>query len=188
MESTFLDELLEMAEQKELMQTEAYYDLLLAEIKKMRMQIEYNFNEAEKEVKIINKFVLKKNTVLDERIKTIERKLEMFIREKDVKSISLANGTLKMHKKQDRIEIIDMETFLKYASKELLDFVPESYKASITKIKQWIKFKPVPKGVTVVQGKPEFSYTLNNGKEEEDVQDEEIGTESKRKEDLRIAV
>ena len=175
MEMNFLDELLGMAEQKELMQTEAYYDLLLAEIKKMQLQVEHNFSEAEKEIEIINKFVLKKNSMLDERIKFLERKLETFIRERDVKSISLANGTLKFHKKQDRIEISDMDLFLKHAKKDLLEVIPEQLKPSITKIKQWIKSRPVPKGVPVTIGQREFSYALNNEKEEEDATEKETG-------------
>ncbi|MCX6173995.1 MAG: host-nuclease inhibitor Gam family protein [Ignavibacteriales bacterium] len=173
MADNFLDELLEMAEQKELAQTDAYYDLLLSEIKKMKDKIELNFHESEKEIDIINKFVLKKNSILDERIKFLEKKLESFIRERDVKSISLANGTLKMHKKQDKIEITDMDLFLKLAKKELLDVIPEQLKPSLTKIKQWIKSKPVPKGVTIIEGQPEFSYTLSN--EEEDGREKETG-------------
>ncbi|MFA7420553.1 MAG: host-nuclease inhibitor Gam family protein [Melioribacteraceae bacterium] len=174
MELNFLDELLKMAEQKEISQTEAYYDLLLAEIKKMQMQIEHNFSEAEKEIDIINRFVLKKNTVLDERIRFVERKLESYIRERGEKSITLCNGTLKMHKKQDKVEITDMDLFLKHAKKDLLETVPEQLKPSLTKIKQYIKSRPVPKGVTVTIGQVEFSYSLNN-KEEENGNKEETG-------------
>lgn len=185
-EKSFLDELIEMAEEKELMQTEAYYDLLLLEIKKINDKIESNFKTAEQEAVLINQWAINKNTTLNERKLFVEKKLESYLRERGEKSISLCNGTLKMHKKQDKIEITDMDLFLKHAHKELLDIVPETVKASVAKIKQWIKSKPVPKGVTVVIGKPEFSYKLNDGKE--NVEDEEIGIESERKESLRVAV
>lgn len=182
----FLDELLLEAENKEIEQTEAFFDLVLLEIKKLNDKIESNFRTAEQEAELINQWALKKNTVLNERKLFLEKKLEAYIREKGEKSISLCNGTLKMHKKQDRVEITDMELFLKHANKELLDIIPETVKASVAKIKQWIKSKPVPKGVTIIQGKPEFSYTLNNGKE--NGEDEEIGVESERKENIRVEV
>lgn len=166
MEDNFLEELLKEAEEKEGLRSEAYLDLLLIEIGKIKNQIAYNFSEAEKEIEIINRFVLKKNSVLDEKIKFIEKKLESFIRERNVKTITLPNGELKMHKKPDKVEIYDMEVFLKHATKDLLEVIPEQYKPSIAKIKQWLKFKPVPKGVTIIEGKPEFSYLLNNEKEE----------------------
>ncbi len=186
MEVNFLDELLLEAENKEIAQTEAFYDLILLEIKRINEKIEGNFKTAEQEAALINKWAINRNTVLNERKLFLEKKLESFIHERGEKSISLCNGTLKMHKKQDKVEITNMELFLKHAHKDMLEVIPETVKASITKIKQWIKSKPVPKGVTVVLGKPEFSYKLNDGKE--NVEDEEIGIESERKENLRAAV
>lgn len=185
MEINFLDELLLEAENKEVAQTDAFNDLILLEIRRINEKIESNFKTAEQEVALINQWAINKNTTLNERKLFLEKKLESYIRERGEKSISLCNGTLKMHKKQDRIEI-NNEIFLKHAHKDLLDIVPETVKASVTKIKQWMKSKPVPKGVTVIPGKPEFSYKLNDGKE--NVEDEEIGIESERKESLRVAV
>ena len=183
MEMNFLDELLLEAENKEMAQTEAFYDLMLLEIRGINDKIEGNFRTAEQEIAIINQWAINKNAALTEKKLFLEKKLESFIRERKAKSISLANGTLKMHKKQDKVEITDMELFLKHAHKDMLDVVPETVKASITKIKQWMKSKPVPKGVTLIEGKPEFSYTINNGKE-----NEEIGIESEREEGFRVAV
>ena len=42
----FLDELLQEAEIKEDEQTEAYFDLLLLQIKQLTKQIEYNFSQS----------------------------------------------------------------------------------------------------------------------------------------------
>ena len=53
-DENFLEELLMEAEEKEDQQTEAYYDLILLQIKKMNRQIAVNFSEAEKECRIIN--------------------------------------------------------------------------------------------------------------------------------------
>ncbi len=174
-EKTFLDELLEEAEKNEEIKTEAFFDLVLLEIQQLKQKIEFNFSEAEKEIEIINQWALRKNSLLDGKIKLLEFKLASFIKEKNVKSISLPHGTLKMHKKQDRIEITDLELFLKHASKDILDVVPEQTKPSIAKIKQYIKSRGIPKGVTLIIGVPSFSYSLNEEMEEINEQEEATG-------------
>jgi len=185
-DKTFLDELLEEAESKEAYQTEAYYDLILLQIKNLQDQIANNFSEAEKEVQHINNWVLHRNMVLDERCKMLERKLEAFIRERQVKTIELPNGTLKMHRKQNKIEIEDLELFLKHARPEVLTIVPEQVKPDLSKLKAFIKTRPVPEGVKVIEGREEFSYKLR--KEVEDGREEETGSETEPASNFRNAV
>lgn len=189
MEVNFLDELLEQAELKEEEQTEAYFDLLLLQIKQLTKQIEYNFSQSEKECSMINSFVLHKNAQLQEKIRWIELKLQSFILEKKEKTIALPNGTLKMHKKADRVEIENLDLFLKKAKPEMLTVVPESYKPDMNKIKAYIKSKPVPPGIKVTEGKEEFTYKLreseaenNNGREKE------TGTRVEQNNELRAFV
>ena len=43
----FLEELIKEAENNEIKQTMAYYDLLMLELQKLQTEIENNFNEAE---------------------------------------------------------------------------------------------------------------------------------------------
>src|SRR5674476_416749 len=174
-EVNFLDELLQEAESKEMYQTEAYYDLILLNIKNLQGQIANNFAEAEKEINLINNWTLSRNSVLNERAQVLERKLEAFIREQKVKTIELPNGTLKMHKKPDKIEIEDLGLFLKHARPEVLTIIPEQVKPDLGKIKAFIKRKPVPEGIKIIEGKEEFSYKLR--KEVEDGT-EEIGSET----------
>jgi len=183
---TFLDELLEEAESREEYQSEAYYDLVLLQIRNLQGQIASNFSEAEKEVQHINNWVLNRNMVLDERCKMLERKLEAFIREKQVKTILLPNGTLKMHKKSDKIVIDDLELFLKHARPEVLTIIPETVKPDLSKIKAFIKSRPVPAGVIVIPGSEEFSYKLSN--EVENEREEEAGTTAKPASKFRTAV
>jgi len=186
-EKTFLDELLEEAESKEEYQTEAYYDLILLQIKNLQEQIANNFSEAEKEINIINNWTLSRNTVLNERSQVLERKLEAFIREKKVKTILLPNGALKLHKKADKIEIDNLELFLKHARPEVLTIIPEQVKPDLNKIKSFIKTRPVPAGIKVIEGKEEFSYKLRqeveNGREET-----EVGTSTQSAGGLRAVI
>ena len=173
----FLDELLEEVDLKEEQQTEAYYDLLLLSVKKFTSQIENNFNEAEKECTLIKNFVLNKNQQIQEKIRFIELKLQAFIKEKHEKTIDLPNGTLKMHKKPDKVEIEDLDLFLKNAKPEMLTVIPEQVKPDMNKIKAHIKVKPVPPGVRVIEGKEEFSYKLKGGEEDGRTQEAGAGTE-----------
>lgn len=170
MEMNFLEELLLEVEQKEVERDEAYFDLLLLQIKQINNQISYNFSQAEKECSMINNFVLQKNAQLQEKVRWLELKLEGFIRERGVKSIPLTNGTLKMHKKPDRVEVEDIDLFLKNARKELVTVIPAQLKPNLAAVKNFIKTRPTPPGVIVVEGQVEFSYSLN--KEEENAGEE----------------
>ena len=161
----FIEDILRESEEKEIQWTEANYDLMLLAIKKYQSEIEHNFQEAEKECTMIQNFVLSKNAQIQERIKWLEMKLESYIREREEKTISLCNGTLKMHKKPDRIEVEDLELFLKNARKEWLTVIPEQLKPNLLAIKNHIKTRPTPKGVKVIEGEIEFSYKLNNEEE-----------------------
>ncbi|MFA5142530.1 MAG: host-nuclease inhibitor Gam family protein [Candidatus Woesearchaeota archaeon] len=170
----FLDELLAEVELKEEAQTEAYFDLLLLQIQQLENQIKHNFTEAEKECSMINDFIMHKNVVLQEKVKWLEIKLEAFIRERKEKTIDLAHGTLKYHKKPNKVEITDMEMFLANAKPELLSIIPEQVKPDINKIKAFIKQRVIPKGVTVTEGKEEFTYKLKE-KEKENEREKETG-------------
>lgn len=188
LEVNFLDELLQEVELKEQEQTEAYFDLLLLQIKQLQNQITYNFSQSEKECSMINSFVLHKNAQLQERIKWFELKLQSFILDKKEKTIALPNGTLKMYKKPDRVEIEDLDLFLKKAKPEMLTIIPEQVKPDLNKIKNYIKTKPVPPGIKVIEGKEEFSYKLREESEEENGRTKETGVRAEQNSKLRTAV
>jgi len=184
-EKNFLDELLEEAEAKEDKQTEAYYDLVLLQIKTLTQQIEKNFSEAEKECEIINNWALTRNTMLTERVRLLELKIKTFILETKEKTIDLPNGILKMHKKPDKVEITDIELFLKNAKPNMLTIIPETVKPDMNKIKAFIKTRPVPLGVTVTEGKEEFTYKL---KGQNNAREEETGARAEQESQLRAVV
>lgn len=181
----FLDELLAEAEAKEQQLNYATVDLMLIELKKLKGEIEFNFEESARERQIIKDWALKKNSKLMERCEWIERKLEAFIVEEDKKTVDLPNGVLKYHKKPDRVEIVDMDSFLKSADKSMFTAIPETTKPSLERIKDFInRTGKVPPGVEKIQGQQEFSYKLKeteNGKKE-------IGVGDQPTNNLRIAL
>ena len=159
-----MEELLLEAEQMEETQRQAHYDLVLLEIGKLEKQIADNFEEADKEVRIIKQWALNKNSTLQDKINFYERKLEAYILEIGAKTIDMPHGILKYHKKQDRVEISDMELFLKNARPEMLSTIPEQLKPDLNKIKAFIKQKGrIPNGVKLIEGQDEFSYKINKG-------------------------
>jgi len=169
----FIESMIEEAEEKEEKQLESYYDLLLSEIHKLQKEITENFKIAEKETGIINDWVMRKNVPLQEKIERAEKKLELFIIEKELKTIDLAHGTLKLRKKPDKVEITDMDLFLQNANAEMITIIPEQIKPDLSKIKAYLKgHYQIPLGIRVVEGKEEFSYKL---KTEEPIGTEEVG-------------
>ena len=184
-ESSFMDDMLKEAEEKEELQTEAYYDLVLLEIKNLNAQIEKNFSEAEKECEIIKNWALARNNQLNDKVKFLELKLEAFIKERKEKTIDLPNGTLKFHKKQDKVEIEDLDLFLKNAKPELVTIVPEQIKPNLVKIKSYIARRPIPPGVKVTEGKEEFTYKIKGA---EDSRKKETGAGAEQENVLRVVV
>ena len=184
-ENNFLDDLLEEAEQKEELLTESYYDLVLLQIKNLNGQIEKNFSEAEKECEIIKNWALLRNNQINDKVKFLELKLEAFIKERKEKTIDLPNGTLKFHKKQDKVEIEDIDLFLRNAKPELVTVIPEQIKPNLAKIKSYINRRPVPPGVKVTEGKEEFTYKIKGAK---DGREKETGAGTEQENVLRVVV
>lgn len=160
-EVSFIDELLQEAESKEKQLTLAHYDLIIAEVSKLSNQIEEVFREAEQEVQIINDWAMNKNAKTQERINFLKQKLEKFIRDQDKKTIDLPNGTLKIRKKPDKVEVKDLDLFLQHANKDMITVVPESIKPNLSGIKSVIKMSGrVPEGVELIEGQEDFSLKL----------------------------
>ena len=155
---SFIDDILQEAEAQESKDLYAHHDLIIMEAVQLEREIEENFSIADKEIEIIKKWALEQNSKLQEKLNFLKLKLEKFIRDEKLKTIDLPHGTLKLHKKPDKVEISDMEQFLATARPEMMNVVPEQIKPDLTKIKAWIKLHGhTPEGVNVIEGKEEFS-------------------------------
>ncbi|MFN3873985.1 MAG: host-nuclease inhibitor Gam family protein [Ignavibacterium sp.] len=167
-EQSFIEELLKEAEEKELQMTKSLVDLLLIEIGKLNEQIKSIQSEAEEEINIINQWAQRKVSKLIDKISFFEARLERFIRDQEVKTIELPNGTLKVRKSPDKVEIADTQLFMNNATPELLRVIPESVKPDLNKIKSFIRLKgTVPPGVKYEEGKEQFTYKLTNKGEQQ---------------------
>ncbi len=160
-EQSFIEELLLEAEVKEVKLEEAHADLVLIEIRKLEKQIENNFDTAEKEQAIIAAWAVNKNAVLKERADLLRQKLKGYLQERGLKTLDLANGTLKMRKSPDKVEITDLEKFLASATGEMISVIPEQVKPDLNKLKAYIKYhKRIPDGVQLIEGTESFTIKL----------------------------
>jgi len=169
-EKSFIDQLIEQAEEKEQKLMQSHLDLILIEIRKLEEQIEKNFDTAAEEREIIKNWALERNSLLSGRIEWLSKKLELFLKEEKLKTLDLPNGIIRIRKQPEKVIVLDEEKFFKNATSQLLNIIPESARPDLLKIKAFIKKSGrIPDGVEVSSQEENFSYTIkrnNNGKEE----------------------
>lgn len=188
---SFLDELLEEAEAREITLHLAHVDLVLAEICNLEKQIADNFEQTEQEKKILDEWTLRKNSKLQDRIDWMAKKLESFMRNQDdtVKTIDLPNGKLLRRKQPDKIEIVDLEKFMLSANSYMLSVVPEVVKPDLKKVMAVYKRNLIlPEGTRLIVGEEKFSIKLKNNKEEENGEPSEAGVGNKSADSYKTAV
>ena len=165
---SFIDQLIEEAEEKEQKLLQSHLDLILIEIRNLENQIEKNFSTAAEEREIIKNWALERNSMLNSRIQWLSKRLEGFLREEKLKTLDLPNGIIRIRKQSDKISVIDEEKFFNNATSAILN-ITETVKPDLLKIKSWIKRTGrVPQGVEILPQDEKFSYTIkrnNNGKE-----------------------
>lgn len=166
-EINFLDELLKEEELKEQKQSEAYCDLILMQIAELNQKIEYISAVAQKEINIIQNWLYNKSEAIQKRISYLESYLEQFMKTNNLKTIDLPHGILKMRKSPDRVEITDIDVFLRNAKNDFIRIIPEEIKPDLNKIKAFIKKTGViPEGVTFIEGEEQFTYKLKTNNKE----------------------
>jgi hypothetical protein len=160
-EKNFLDELLMEVESRESEQQLAYCDMLILRAKELKEKMEKNLRQAEEEKRIIETWLISKNLELEERYGMIIKKLEMIMTQRGEKTIDLPHGVMKIRKMPDRVEIEDLEVFMKNAGEELVTVIPEQIRADLQKIKQYIKrTQRIPAGVKYIEGREEFRLKI----------------------------
>jgi len=169
-EKSFIDQIIEEAEEKEKKLEQAQLDLILIEIRKLEEQIEKNFDTAAQAREIIKNWALERNSMLETRIEWLSKKLELYLREENLKTLDLPNGIIRIRRSQDKVIVVDEEKFMNKATNALLNIIPESVKPDLLKIRSWIKKTGrIPEGIEIQSQQEKFSYTIkrnNNGTKE----------------------
>jgi phage host-nuclease inhibitor protein Gam len=171
----FIEELLEEAEvrekeyQKEMDKLKA--DQMLAAVEKIESQMNDVIELAEEEIRLIEDYRKSELEKLEKKRSWLAFNLEGYIRSSGDKTITLPHGQIKLRQGRQKVQVIDMDKFLKAGERlNLLRKIPESYEPDLSAIYQHIKFTgEIPQGVDVISGETKFSYSLtrggNNGKQ-----------------------
>lgn len=162
---TFIDELLAESEQRELQMNKLRADQLLMAITVLESKMDDVNKLCDDEMQIIESYREAEIAKLEKKRSWLTWNLEQFIRSTNEKTIILPHGAIKLRLGRDKVEVSNMETFLKKASTlGFLKAIPESYEPDMQKIHEYIKVKKtIPDGVTLTPAKTKFSYTTLKG-------------------------
>ncbi len=181
---SFIDELIQEAEEKEQKLMQSHLDIILIEIPNLEEEIEKNFNTLAEEREIIKDWSLERNNMLNSRIQWLSRRLERFLKEDKLKTLDLPNGVIRIRKQSDKITVIYEEMFFNNATSAILN-ITETVKPDLLKIKSWIKKTGrVPIGVKVSPQEEKFSYTINRNNDGK----KETGTGDKLSNKLSVVI
>jgi hypothetical protein len=170
--TTFMDELLAEVEEKE-QQRKLELDLLKADQLLMAVsKLESQMNEVNKlandEIALIENYRNNELERIEKKRSWLLFNLEGFARQQceanGSKSIRLPHGSLALRKGRDKVEIDNLEVFMKVAARHgLLRITPEKKDPDLQAISAWIKLHggEIPIGVKFIPATINFYYSLN---------------------------
>ena len=187
----FIDELLaeaEVADAKRLIEvTKFRADQLLMAISVLEDKSSEINTLVDSEVALFEEYRSVEIAKLDKKMSWLAFNLEQYMKSTGEKTLALPHGELKLRKGKDKIEIADMEKFLKAAEKHgLLRAVPESFEPDMRAVAAYTKSTGIsPSGTVIIPGSDKFTYTTKgatqNGSSDIDKREQtEAGTGSER--------
>jgi len=166
---TFIDDLLAESEQRELEMNKLKADQLLMAISVLEGKMEDVNKLADDEIQIIESYRETELAKLEKKSSWLAWNLEQFIRSTKDKTMKLPHGALKLRLGRDKVEVSNLDVFMKQAPKlGFLKVIPESYEPDMQKINEYIKSRGIiPDGVSMTPAKTKFSYTTLKGEAHE---------------------
>jgi len=171
--TSFMDELLAEVEEKEQQRKieldRLKADQLLMAVAKLDGQIEDVNKLADDEIKLIEEYRQSEIVRVDKKRGWLLYNLEIFARQQmeqtGEKTIRLPHATITLRKGRDKVEIEDMEAFLKIATRYgFLRTTPESKEPDMTALSAYVKRTGnIPLGTKFIPAIVNFSYSLNKG-------------------------
>ena len=156
------DEMFGGLEEQEVLRSdspEIIFSKYLWVIKKMESEIDKIKSASLKLIEEIESWEQKKINQKLSQIEFLSGNMEKYLKVRDLKSMSLPNGSIGLRKLQPKIEITDEVMFYESADPVLLKHKPESYEPDLRKIKEYIKSTGVlPVGVEMTNQNQKFYY------------------------------
>jgi hypothetical protein len=166
---TFLDEIILEAERADKVTRieldRARADHILIALGRLDGHSEEVEKTAEAEINLIAAWKDTELSRIDKQRSFLTWQLEQYIKSTDEKTIRLAHGTLKLRLGRDKIEVVDIDAFMKVAKKEgLLRTMPEYQEPDLRLVTEYVKKTgEIPAGVELTPATTKFSYQLNGG-------------------------
>ena len=164
--TTFMDELLAEAEEKEqqkqLELDRVKADQLLIALQKIDAQSEEIERVATDESALIESWRKSEQERFEKKQSWLCWNLQQFLAGTGEKTIRLAHGTIKERMGRDKVDIADLDKFVKIAGKyHLLRTYPERQEPDLNAVLSYIKRTgEIPPGIVLIPGVPKFSYSL----------------------------
>jgi phage host-nuclease inhibitor protein Gam len=183
---TFIDKLLEEADvadiKRKLEMDKLRADQLLMAITVLERKLDEVNELSDKEFALIKEFQTGESEKLNKKISWLKWNLEQFILSTDDKTINLPHGQLKIRLGRDKIEVADMDKFLKTAAERgFLRTIPESYEPDLRAIVEHVRRTgEIPPGVELIPAQTKFSCITKKGKTNEQRKQTEAGTPAER--------
>ncbi|HAY33955.1 MAG TPA: hypothetical protein DCY06_07430 [Bacteroidetes bacterium] len=117
----------------------------------------------EQSINMTENWYSKKENTITLTIEFLTRQMQNYLRQNNMKSLSLPNGSIGFRKQVDLIEVTDEDLFLENANPSLLKHTVETYAPDIKAIKEYIKQSggDLPKGINLKSQDSKFYYKLN---------------------------
>lgn len=117
---------------------------------------------AEESITRTQSWIDKKEISSNSAIEFLTGQMKNYLRQRELKSLSLPNGNIGFRKQPDTIEIIDETLFLEKAKPEFLRHIPEKFEADLKSIKDFIKeTSEIPEGLDLKSKGDKFYYKLS---------------------------
>jgi phage host-nuclease inhibitor protein Gam len=166
--TNFMEELLAEVEGKEqerkLELDRVKADQILMALSKIDAQSEEIDRVASEETALIESWRKNELDRLDKKRSWLCWNLSQFLKSTQEKTIRLAHGTIKERMGRDKVDITNIDVFLKVGAKYgLLRTYPEHKEPDLNAVLTYIKRTgEIPPGVVLIPGTPKSGYTLVN--------------------------
>lgn len=144
------------------LEPEMRLDKYLWVIRQKEIELRRSQALAEESINRTQNWFEKKANTISSAIEFLSGQMRNYLKQNQLKTLSLPNGKIGFRKQPDAIEITDETLFLTTAGSELLKYVPEKFEADLKSIKDHIKkTSEIPAGVELKAKEDKFYYKLS---------------------------
>lgn len=117
---------------------------------------------AENMITEINNWLEKKLASKQNQIDFMCKLMKNYLSQKSLKSLTLPSGNVGFRKQPERVEVVDEDKFMEFATFDIIKIEPEKFVPDLNAIKAKLKETgELPVGVDFITPEPKFYYKIN---------------------------